>query len=240
MRMLIETRDLTVVQLVAQFDQLSSQHIRQLVFHDTKSDNPADRSLSRLVERRMLARIERRLVGGSRGGSGQYVYILGLEGHKMFRSGRYIPTRVHHPHTMSVANCFVMMRRLEREGRLTISGYLTEPDCHVTIHGHELKPDLYVVLQRPGGTQTTRFALEIDQGSQGKKQILGKLTRYWKAYQAAKGDEKLWPQEMRVIFVAVHEGRAAELKFYMEDLEPAELGLFRVVTHEEFERSLAG
>lgn len=246
--MFIQDRDLNVIQLVSRFNQLSSHQIRQLVFYDTLSNNPADRSLTRLVERGMLARIERRRPGGARGGSGQYVYQLGPTGHKLCRSDadghvpRYIPARAIRPHTLAIADCFVALHQLGRDGKLTIAGYLTEPDCHVTIadHGHEyqLKPDLYVELVRPDGSNPVRLMIEIDMATQGQKQITDKLVRYWRAREAAVGDQ--FPVNQFVVFVAIDETRAAELRWILAKGDEEQRRLFRVHTLESFTADMAG
>src|SRR5947209_6452814 len=86
-------RDRHIVQLVARFKQATSKQIHELLFSSNASRTPADVALKRLTTRGYLHRIERRTVGGSRGGSGQYVYSLGRRGFFMFFEGRYSPAR---------------------------------------------------------------------------------------------------------------------------------------------------
>lgn len=114
-----------------------------------------------------------------------------------------------------------------RAGEFTIAGYTTEPDCHVTIGRYELKPDLYVELERPGGS--ARFWLEIDMGSQGQAQIKGKFQRYWRAYDSINADD--WPGAYpQVLFVAVDKERAAELAWLLKQGPDEAVPLFRIMT----------
>lgn len=230
--MLIDQRDLTITQLVSRFGQLSSMHIQKLVFSNLKSHTPASRSLNRLVSQKYLARIERKIVGGSRGGSGQFVYQLGAEGHRMFREGRYNPARAINYHSLAIAGCYVGVVQLEQQGLLHIRGYTTEPDCHVTIKAgvreYQLKPDLYLELERQDGSNQLRVMVEIDMGTQGQRQIIDKFARYWGAHTAASDAE--WPANQFVFFVAVDDHRAEELRWMLAKGSPEQRVIFRVYT----------
>src|SRR3954447_9498518 len=136
-------RDRQVVQLIARFKQASSRQVHELLFPGV-TYTPADRTLKRLTDRGYLTRIERRTVGGSRGGSGQYVYGLGRRGFFLFYDGRFSPPRTVNYHALAILHSYIVLHRLQRAGRLEIAGLSTEPDCWVKIGGNELKPDLYV------------------------------------------------------------------------------------------------
>lgn len=234
--MVLHNRDRAVVQLVARFGQLTSAHVYALVFPGL-SQTPCDRALRRLTERRYLARIERRLVGGSRGGSGQYVYQLGRDGHALFSTGRYVPARAINFHSLAIADAYIALKQLERAGRLKIAGYMTEPDCHVTIGRAELKPDLYAELVRPDGARLKVF-YEVDMGTQGPLRIKEKLERYWWAYNHADSGE--WPEFPVVAFVAVDDDRADELRWIIDQGPREALPLFKVTTIRELAGTLGG
>src|SRR4051794_6783416 len=136
-------RDRLIVQLIARFKQASSRQVHELLF-PTVSYTPADRALKRLTERGYLTRIERRTVGGSRGGSGQYVYGLGRRGFYLHYDGRFIPPRSVNYHALAILDSYIVIRRHELAGRLEIVGLSTEPDCWLTIGGHDIRPDMYV------------------------------------------------------------------------------------------------
>lgn len=138
-------------------------------------------------------------------------------------------------HTLAIVDTHVMLKRLERAGRLVVTRFLTEPLCHVTVGDYQLKPDLYEELARPGSASVIRFMCEIDQGSQSQKQIGEKLARYYKAAQLA-GEG--WPQNLLVVFIAVDDERAQELVFLLEKETPEVRAMFRVRTLAALEAEL--
>lgn len=77
--MRIAERDREIVQLVARFKQLTTTQIKELVYPGQLHD-PQRRAIKRLLENKMLARVNERLPGGFRGGSQEYVYQLGTLG----------------------------------------------------------------------------------------------------------------------------------------------------------------
>ncbi len=149
----------------------------------------------------------------------------------MFRAGRYTPARAINYHSLAIADAYLVLVRLQRAGLLNLRGYSTEPDCWVTIGRYDLKPDMYVELERPDG-EVQKLWLEIDMGSEGQRQIKGKFERYWKALNAASEDE--WPVFPLVLFIGVDAYRAQELQWLL-DKEPAEMReLFHIVEADKF------
>lgn len=223
-RMDLSDRDRAIVAAVARFGQMSSKQIRALIFDDV-SATPCDRALQRLARSHYLIRIEHRMVGGAKGGSGQYVYTLGRRGFYLFNTGRFNPARTVNYHSLTIVDCYLTIRKLESAGVLDIKGYSAEPDCWVTVGGQELRPDLYIELDRRG--LELRAFLEIDMATEGQRKIREKLTAYWKAYNSA--DVPVFPL---VLFVAVDDERAKELAWMIE--QGQEPRLFRVVTKHQF------
>lgn len=234
--MSIDGRDRHIVQLVARFKQLTSQHVYELLFHNLSSHTPCDRALRRLTESGYLARIERRLVGGAKGGSGQYVYQLGRRGFYLYFQGRYQPARAINYHTLAIADTYVMLRQLERKGSLTIIGISTEPDCHRTIGQYYIKPDLYAEVHKAGAAERLRLFLEIDMGTEGQRQIKDKFRVYWQAYQYA--NDSQWPEGARVVFVPVDIERANELRWLLEQGPAEAQPMFSVLMRDELSTRL--
>lgn len=224
--MTLDDRDRAITQLIAKFGQCTSANIFNLIFTTPSSRTSCDRALTRLLASNHIRRIERRAVGGSHGGSGQYVYNLGINGHNLYRSGRYIPARAINYHSLAIVEAFEALVMRSRAGQFEIAGYSTEPDCHITIERYELKPDLYIELRRLGAA--TKLWLEVDMGSQGQGQIKGKFERYWKAYNAVHGDE--WPIWPKVLFVAVDAERASELQWLLGQGVAEAQELFEITT----------
>lgn len=229
--MTLDGRDRAIVQHVARFGQLSSTHIFDLLFDGSASRTPCDRSLRRLTVDKYLARIERRIVGGSRGGSGQYVYQLGREGHALYRTGRYMPGRAVNYHSLAIVEAYIELRRKERAGQFKIAGITTEPDCWVTIGRYELKPDLYVELAIAGGA-IRKYWFEIDMGTEGQRQLKDKFQRYWQAFNAADPDE--WSVFPLVLFIGTDAERAAELAWLLQQGPAEAQTIFRIASPDSY------
>lgn len=217
-------RDLDVVRLIARFKQASSRQVHELLFHD-RTYKPADRALKRLTTHQLLHRIERRMVGGARGGSGQYVYALGRRGWVNFygAAGYSVKHTVDY-HALAIVDAYITFKRLERSGRLTIRGLSTEPDCWVSVAGDDLMPDLELELEDAYGRRL-RLWLEIDMATENQKRITEKLSRYRRVHDSGALEE--FPI---VIWVAIDDERAKELKWLIERLPKESQALFRVRT----------
>lgn len=232
--LVLSPRDRRIVAAVARFGQLSSRHIQLLIF-DGGNRTPADRALRRLVDAGFLIRLERRIVGGARGGSGQYVYSLGRRGHYMLREGDFQVDRNVRFHTMCIVDAFCVIKRLVSERKFELFHYSTEPDCWVTIGRQELRPDLFVEIGR--GERRLKLWLEIDMGTESQRRIKEKIDRYQRAYNDA--DVAEWPEFPRVLFVTLDYERADELKWIISRA-PSPRALFDVTVLEDLDRKLAG
>lgn len=221
----IDERDYKVIYLVSEFKQLTSMHIRELLFHDLASPTPCKRTLRRLVERKYLAPMEWRLIGGMRGGSGQLVYQLGPAGWRMLRTEPYRPARAISYHTLEVGHTYLELVRLERAGRFKISGYAVESEAWITVNGFDVRPDLYVETQMPDG-HMVKSNLEIDLGSEGEKQLRGKLAAYVYAFNHVDAAQfPIWP---RTVWIVPDELRARQLRRLINQLPEDEQQLFKV------------
>lgn len=227
--MTLDQRDASIVHHVARFGQLSSSHIHQLIFHSLASRTPCERALRRLVRDEYLIRVERRMVGGAKGGSGQYVYALGRRGFFTYFEGRWRPARNVNYHALALVDCWLVIKQLERAGQVQVLGASTEPDCWVTVGRQELRPDMYVELARSSG-ETLKLWLEMDMATEGQRQLRGQLQDYQRAYEQADLSEwTVWP---RVVWIGVDDERAKELRWLI-DQEPAEgRAMFQVCTRE--------
>src|SRR3954453_22986947 len=209
-------RDRLIVQLIARFKQASSRQVHELFFPGV-TYTPADRALKRLTDRRYLTRIERRTVGGSRGGSGQYVYGLGQyvyglgrRGFYLHYDGRFILPRTVNYHALTVLDTFIVLRRLELAGRLRVGGLSVEDEAWVKVGGDDLRPDMYADMMLADGRHM-KVNFEIDMATEGQKAIRDKLQRYWRIYYDA--DHTPWQGEWpRLVWGAVEEDRAKELR----------------------------
>ena len=231
----IDQRDAAVIQLVTRFRQLTASHIRELLFAHLASHTPCDRTLRRLVDQQFLMRLEFRRPGGSDGGSGHYVYQLGREGHKQYRKGAFKPWSTINRHALAIADTYLALVRLERQGIISINGYTTEPNCHVQVGKHKLEPDLYISLNRLSSGQHRPLWLEVDRDTEHDTHIKKKLANYWHAYSEA--DASQFPEWPGVIWIALTDWRAKELRTTIAQGPKEAQKLFRVMTLDEFAAS---
>ena len=225
----LSPRDALVVELVGRFRLMGAEQIRDVLFTTQSSKTPLDRALKRLTDAGYLARLGR-MVGGFGGGSGQYVYQLGRAGWRhLGKGGGYRPLRVIDYHTLQIAECFVLLKRLERSGELTVIRYDADPVSSQTVGEILLTPDAYVELGVVATRQKFAFWLEIDRDTENAEVIRGKCVRYWRAYQEWPGDVFPW-----VVFVVPDEPRRRELQRVIAGGPDDAQDLFRVYELEQF------
>jgi hypothetical protein len=111
---------------------------------------------------------------------------------------------------------------------------LIDEECWQKIGGDDLRPDMYVELSRPIG-EPLKLWTEIDMATEGPRRIRDKLERYWRAYNAAEMDD--WPL---VVWVAVDNERAKELRWLIEQGPKDARQLFRVRTLANFGDAFTG
>lgn len=228
-RLGLSPRDVHVVELVGRFRQVTAEQIRTVLFSELASKTPFDRALKRLTDAGYVARLGR-MVGGFGGGSGQYVYQLGRAGWRhLGKGGGYRPLRVIDHHTLQIAECFVLLKRLERGGEVALLTYEADPASRRTVGQILLTPDAYVELGVLATRQKFLFWLEIDRDTENAEVIRGKCSRYWRAYQSWDGD--VFPY---VVFVVPDESRRQELERVIAGGPAEAQDLFRVYELDSF------
>jgi hypothetical protein len=187
-----------IVETVARLTLVSGRQLSGLFFYFSFSNfsdsaaftRRARRVLARLVEQRVLDRLERRR-GGPGGGSSAWVYALGPAGVRMvaYWAGEGLPRSraAHEPsttwtaHTLAVSELYVRLREAEQAGRVELLAFDAEPDCwraYTRLGGAAgvLKPDAFVRLG--AGEFEDSFLVEVDLGTERR----GQLTRQHHAY----------------------------------------------------------
>lgn len=242
--MRLSTRDAQIIRYVARFRQLSTSQIARLVFHENKSDEPHKRVLLRLSENKVLHRVERRMVGGSGSGSGQYVYSLGVNGFRFLvpRGGKFTPARTVNYHSLSIGEAYVRLVEAERTGAIEIRRYAVE-SRDIEINGVEIRPDLEVEYLRWGERQ--HLWAEIDLGTEDTRQLREKIERIITAREAAgvyeNADGSRYVVEPvpfpRVVFIVEDDYRREELRYVLRRV-PEAGGTFSVVLAEDWPRHI--
>lgn len=233
-RVRLSPREHVVVEAVAQLGQLTARQIGTLAFAGLKSATPLKRTLKRLTDRRVLARLKLRIVGGCGGGSSTYVYQLGRQGGRLLGLPREYPryTTVD-DHMLDTAQCLIRLKQLQHAGRLTVLDYQGEDAAYREVSGVKLTPDLYVQLQLTASGHCLTRWLEIDRATERAPQIADKCWRYWQAYRQWDNDLH-GPVFPRVLFVVPDEKRERDIGRVIAK-QPAEAwAIFQVCTMASF------
>lgn len=231
-RMFITARDRQIVMTVGRFGQAAAGQLRAIHFHNV-TQTPLDRTLKRLVEQRYLARIERRLVGGTGAGSGQYVYQLGSAGWAALeRTRQYRPMRAVSYHTLAIVDAYIELLEWERREAIRLLSFTTEPDTRQVVGGVELRPDLFVEVGEIHKQRALSLWIEVDMGTERPSVIRQKLASYYAAHKSATAAElRVFP---RILFVTPDSMREHELtRIIGEGREEAQT-LFMVSTMADF------
>jgi len=142
------------------------------------------RLLAHLVERGLIARLDRR-IGGKRAGSAGYVYALDVAGRRLMKEGRarrpWTPGRPFLAHSLAIAELYVRLIETERSGELELLQFATEPDCWRSYFGIgggrvALRPDGYITTAE--GAFEYRWFVEVDRGSEAPATLTRKLDAY--------------------------------------------------------------
>ena len=199
------------------------------------------RTLARLTELAVFARLSRR-IGGVRAGSAGYVYYLGPVGQRLvaywqgqgFVRGRLRPEPGSRSvrHRLAVSELYVQVRQAERDRRLELLRFLAEPACWRPFadgFGGQaiLKPDAFVRLGLED--YESRFFVEADLGSESTNVIERKARAYLAYFNAGveQAEHGVFP---RVLFATTSERRRSALVEACVRLPEESWQLFTVTT----------
>jgi hypothetical protein len=128
------------------------------------------------------------------------------------------------------------MKRLEQQGRFEVVKYETEPESWFTVLGVEVRPDLYVELGDRVRSKLTSWWLEIDMGTERKKQLADKMNDYYHAWQHAQDDAP--PSYTKIIFLVPDDARADVIRGVIRQQPADAQDLFDVGLTGTFPQSL--
>jgi hypothetical protein len=241
-------RDRQIVETVARLTLVSGGQLINLFFSDISNactrSRRARRVLGRLVEQRVLDRLERRH-GGAGGGSSAWVYALGPAGRRMVaywagdglpRSrSAYEPSSMWTAHTLAVSDLYVRLREAERAARVELLAFDGEPACwrrYTRLGGVAgvLKPDAYIRIGV--GEFEDSFFAEIDMGTERRGQLSRQHLAYREYFRAGVEQTKtgVFPS---VLWIVPDTQRAALLSDIHRGLPAQARRLFTVATHEQ-------
>jgi hypothetical protein len=236
-------RDLSIVQMVADLRLMSGRQLESVFFRLNGHESPAAaaraarRSLTRLVNLRVLTRMGRQ-IGGIRAGSKAYVYALDAVGARL--TGNDTRAYAHQPgplfvdHTLATSEVIVRIVEAQAHERCRLLQWQGEPTCWRSFRsmGTSLivRPDLFVALGV--GEYEYRIFIEVDRATQHVPTILKKAKLYERYYQSGieQEHEEVFPQ---VLFVAPDAHRADELSLALRSRRNAPAHLYSVTTEEQ-------
>jgi len=244
-------RDRSILQMVATLHLVTgSQLVR--VHWPAASDadlRAARRTLLRLAQWRVLARLDRRL-GGLGRGSDSWTYAVDTAGQRLLASeSRTVARRPHLPrpafwaHALTASEVYTRLVEATRGTPRSLTQWQGEPEAWRRFAGPYgeqllLKPDAFVELD--DASFTDLYLVEIDTGSQSRPVIRAKLNSYLKY--AASGQEQaaqggVFP---RVVFLTTTLPRHGLLVDLLGELPPEHWPLFAVGLVADAPRLLGG
>jgi len=249
----LSERDLAIVTTLDRVRLATGAQLQRLHFTDGTTASQLRRSemaLSRLVGRRVLARLDRR-VGGVRSGSAGYVYALDAAGQRLASvcgpaGGRrlrrpWTPGAAFVDHALAVTELYVGLREAERAGSLELVAFDAEPLCWRTFTGLGgarvvLKPDAFVRIGL--GEFEDCYFVEVDRATHSAPAIARKLTVYRRYFQTGREQARCGVFPKVLLLVPTEKRRAALVE--VAAAQPATTWpLFQIARHDEaLERAL--
>lgn len=236
----LSERDLAVIGQVASLKLMSGRQIERIHFgvdqHATAltAARTARRVLERLVEGRLLVRLDRR-VGGVRAGSASFVYGLGPVGQRVLGLGgprrRFRePTATFVAHTLAITELVVELTLAGRHGEIELLQVQAEPECWRPIGARglqTLRPDLFIITAR--GEFEYRYFIEVDLGTESLPRLLAKC-RIYQDYYRAGAEQHLHDVFPSVLWIMHTEDRAQKIRDAVDRSQSLTAELFVVTT----------
>jgi hypothetical protein len=249
----LSERDRSIVRDVGRLRLVTARQLERLHFvvpdqHATAltAARTSRRTLERLVQQRLLVRLERR-IGGIRAGSASFIYALGPVGPRVLESTGPRP-RFREPsalfvtHTLAGSELYVQLHEAVRAKELHLFGDIeTEPTCWrslVSMGGRLLlKPDLFVITGND--EYEYRWFVEMDLGTEHAPAVIRKCRAYEAYYRSGveQAEHGVFP---RVLWVALDDLRAERIRVAITAATDLTDGLFLVTTTEHALKVLAG
>lgn len=191
----LSDRDAAVLESLSTLRLATSDHLERLHFREGSPATQGRRCrkvMARLVDQRLVVRLERR-IGGVRAGSAGFVYRLAPKGRQVLElladgqpgpvRRRPEPSRHLADHTLASTEIYARLVEATRAGHLELIRYEPEPTCWRTYLGGGgqrivLRPDGLVVTAEPGGQTEHWWFLEVDLGTEAPVTIRGKVAAY--------------------------------------------------------------
>lgn len=246
----LSDRELGIVFMLGQHRCLSAPQIEEFLFseHATRLTGAriSRRVLARLTEARVLARLERRAIGGVYAGSASYLYTLGPAGWRLLgeesRSRSREPSETFLDHTLAIGDVHLALVRAERQGEIELVQVEVEHSCWRRYTGsggalEKLRPDLYVVTA--SGDYEHCWFIEVDLATESLTTVVRKCRQY-AAYRQTGIEQRRSGTFPIVVWSAPSERRRKRIAGAIASAKRLPQELFRVVGASEVVGPLAG
>lgn len=230
-------RDLAVLNSLQELRLATTTQLQRLHFHDHASTGTARRVtrriLTRLINRNLVVRLERR-IGGIKAGSAGYIYCLSPTGHRCLgettRKRLHEPSTHHVRHTLAITEVVTGLNETARALLLDELDIETEPTCWRTTsidHLPTLKPDLFVRLAT--SEIELSWFVEIDCNTESGNVLRRKLTAYTDYWRTGteQRERGVFP---RTLWVAPDRDRASFIAQIIETTPGLHPEMFEVTT----------
>lgn len=212
----LTARDRAIIETLDRLRVATTSQLQRLHFTGgtpLANARQARRTLRRLVESDVLARLDRRVGGGTRGSS-QAVYALSVAGQRLASAcgpagGSRLrrPWTPHHSflaHQLSVTEVFVELSEAEASGDCELLAFDAEPLSWRRFTGLAgartiLKPDTYLRLGL--GEYEDAYFLEIDRATESLPTLARKLDTYRRYRQTGREQQRygVFPQALFLV-----------------------------------------
>jgi hypothetical protein len=245
----LSDRDRLVLTAVEDLRLLSARQIERAIFVDGSPLTRARRcraALQRLTEWGCLTRLDRR-IGGLRAGSAGFVYGFAPFGQRVLNPGAERLRRVREPrtafadHVLMISELWVQLLEAEREERLKLIDFQSEPNCWRSSGGVSsvqwVKPDAGVVTATDDWE--LHFFVEVDLATESQSVIRTKAATYADYWQTGKEQTArgVFP---RVLFLVPYERRKEQIVETLSRLPAEQWQLFQVALFDQAVDVMAG
>jgi hypothetical protein len=246
----LSERDLSILRSVSEHQFMTTRQIMRLHFHAHQSEpsgiRAAIRVLSRMLDLRVITRLER-VVGGTRAGSSSYVWCLDVVGDRLSRAElgsprrRYLePSLTFLGHKLAVSETRVVIEETVRGHELELLALDIEMRAWRPFLGRggetiQLKPDLGAITAT--ATDEDHWFIEVDLGTESFRTLLEKCAVY-ETYRRTGREQAARGVFPRVLWIMPTRTRARSLSEHIASTRTLDPRLFTVITPDRLATTL--
>nr|WP_278102291.1 replication-relaxation family protein [Microbacterium proteolyticum] len=247
----LSERDWALLRFLSRHCYATTKQLRRQFFTGHATPSAATRAtvrvLDRLLQQRLVTRLERK-IGGHTRGSASYIWHLDAAGERLTRRDggprrRFIdPSLPFLEHCLQITETAVVLGELTQNSDLRLTKLEIETEAwrsFLTRHGTAtiLKPDLYARLS--GADYDDHWYIEVDLGTESVVPVLRDKCTAYAAYRAtgrAQAEHGVFP---RVLWIVPTQRRADRLTATIHAEQNLPDRLFTVITPQQLPATIA-